>query len=53
MLSGELVKRYSNVGDLVLFELRKSFLLETVQPFCGRSEGPRAVACTGAALPCS
>ena len=40
MLSGKLVKRYSNVSDLVFFELRTSFLLEIVQPFfCGRSEG--------------
>ena len=30
MLSGELVKRHSNVGDLVLFEPRKSLLLEIV-----------------------
>ena len=53
----KLVKRYSNVSDLVIFlatvSVRTSFLLEIVQPFFyGRSEGPRAVACTGAALPC-
>ena len=51
----ELVKRYSNVSDLVLFRgtVRTSFSLEIVWPFFyGRSEGPRAAACTGAALPC-
>ena len=53
--SGETGKRYSNVSDLVLFlaTMRTSFLLEMVQHFFyGRFEGPRAVACIGAALPC-
>ena len=48
----ELVKRYSNVSGLVPFlaTARRSFLLKIVEPFfCERSEGPSAVACTGAA----
>ena len=51
----ELVKRYSNVSDLVLFLNYSTYSIFAWNRlaffFHGRCEGPRAVGCTGAALP--